>query len=218
VTVTCLLLCRWLQIEQHKLEHIDSSWSDALAAAKEACATDVVYKLEALIGVVLPQAGGNSSSSGSGAVSAPVPAAAAAAANAARGAAGVGMVASITQNFRPDLALKQELHDIKLKKRARLANLTLPVPSPADAAKAAAAGVVPSSSVSFSTGAYGTRQFGLPDPTCGGVPQGYVAVRWVVSVQLGLPRCRQPAQVCSSACPEATASGTAPILCVSREL
>lgn len=164
---------RWLQIEQHKLEHIDSSWSDALAAAKEACATDVVYKLEALIGVVLPQA----SSSGA-AVSTPAPAAAAAAAaNAARSAAGVGMVAAITQNFRPDLALKQELHDIKLKKRARLANLTLPVPSPADAAKAAAAGVVPSSSVSYSTGAYGTRQFGLPDPTCEGVPQGYVAVR-----------------------------------------
>lgn len=167
---------RWLQIEQHKLEHIDSSWSDALAAAKEACATDVVYKLEALIGVVLPQAG--SSSSGA-AVSTPAPAAAAAAAAAAaRNTAGqVGMVAAITQNFRPDLALKQELHDIKLKKRARLANLTLPVPSPADAANAAAAGVVPSSSVSFSTGAYGTRQFGLPDPTCGGVPQGYVAVR-----------------------------------------
>lgn len=167
---------RWLQIEQQKLEHIDSSWSDALAAAKEACATDVVYKLEALIGVVLPQAG--SSSGGGAAISTAAAAAAAAAANAARSAStgAVGMVAAITQNFRPDLALKQELHDIKLKKRAQLANLTLPVPSPADAAKAATAGVVPSSSVSFSTGAYSTRQFGLPDPTCGGVPQGYVAV------------------------------------------
>jgi hypothetical protein len=157
----------WLQIEQHKLEHIDSSWFDALAAAKESGTTDVVYKLEALVGVELPQIGAN------GAMS--LPPAAAASTSAASGSAGA--VAAITQNFKPDLALKQELHDIKIKKRQRLANLTLPVPTPADAANAAAAGLIASSSVSYNTGSYGTRQFGIPDPTCGAVPEGYVAIR-----------------------------------------
>lgn len=160
-----LLSCRWLQIEQHKLEHIDSSWFDALAAAKESGATDVVYKLEALIGVLLPKMGAN------GAISLP----AAAAVNAA--SADTGAVAAITQYFKPDLALKQELHDIKIKKRQRLANLTLPVPTPTEAANAAAAGLIETSKVSYNTGAYGTRQFGIPDPTCGAVPEGYVAIR-----------------------------------------
>lgn len=159
--------CRWLQIEQHKLEHIDSSWFDALAAAKESGATDVVYKLEALIGVVLPKVGAN------GAISLP----AAAAVNAASSSMDAGAVAAVTQYFKPDLALKQELHDIKIKKRQRLANLTLPVPTPTEAANAAAVGLIESSKVSCNTGAYGTRQFGIPDPTCGAVPEGFVAIR-----------------------------------------
>lgn len=158
----CLAFRSWLQIEQHKLEHIDSSWFEALAAAKESGTTDVVYKLEALIGVVLPQIGTN------GAMSLPPAAAASSPADA-------GAVAAITQNFKPDMALKQELHDIKIKKRQRLANLTLPIPTPADTANAAAAGLIASSSVSYNTGSYGTRQFGIPDPTCGAVPEGYVA-------------------------------------------
>lgn len=159
--------CRWLKIEQHKLQGIDSSWAEALAAAKESGALDVQYKLEALIGVQLPQ-------------SPPNPLAAASAAG-----AGMGDVASVTQNFKPDLALKQELHDIKVKKRQRLVNLTLPVPTPREAAAAVAAGVVPSSSSSsaLNTTANGTRQFGLPDPTCGAVPEGWVAVRWAGMLQ-----------------------------------
>jgi hypothetical protein len=69
---------------------------------------------------------------------------------------------------------------VQVKKRQRLANLQLPVPTPADTLKAVAAGVVPSSSSSsFNTGAYGTRQFGIPDPTCGAVPEGCVAIRYV---------------------------------------
>lgn len=169
-----LLACRWLAIEQHKLAKIDTSWADALAAAKEAGAADVVYKLEALIGVKLPHLGA------AGGL-APAAAAAAVAAGSNSAAADLGAVAAITQNFCPDLALKQELHDIKVKKRQRLANLQLPVPTPSDTARAVAAGVVPSSSSSGSinTGAYGTRQFGIPDPTCGAVPEGCVAIRCV---------------------------------------
>lgn len=134
-------------------------------AAKESGSTDVVYKLEALIGVVLPHVGANGPMS-------------LAPATAAGSSANAGAVAAITQNFKPDMALKQELHDIKIKKRQRLANLTLPVPTPADAANAAATGLIASNSVSYNTGSYGTRQFGIPDPTCGAVPEGYVAIRW----------------------------------------
>jgi hypothetical protein len=161
-----LLVLRWLKIEQHKLQNIDASWSAALAAAKEGGAVDVVYKLEALIGVKLPQAAG------------PIAIASASALAAAAGVtAPTDAVAAVTRNFQPDLALKQELHDIKTRKRQRLSNLTLPVPTPADTLNAVAAGVVESSSCTFNTGAFGTRQFGLPDPTCGAVPEGYVAIR-----------------------------------------
>lgn len=164
-----LVACSWLKIEQHKLNHLDSSWADALAAAKESGAVDVQYKLEALIGVQLPQHHNQAAQQH----------APAAAAVAGRGGS-ADALGTITQSFKPDLQLKQELHDIKVKRRQRLANLTIPVPSPKEAAAAAEAGVVVPSSISraVNTTANGTRQFGLPDPTCGAVPEGCVAVRW----------------------------------------
>jgi hypothetical protein len=107
--------CRWLKIEQHKLQKIDTSWADALAAAKESGASDVVYKLEALIGVVLPTLG---------VTGATLPAAAAAASSSDSGSAELGAVAAITQNFQPDLALKQELHDIKVTNAVKVCRLS----------------------------------------------------------------------------------------------
>jgi hypothetical protein len=59
--------------------------------------------------------------------------------------------------------------------RQRLAMLSLPIPSPADAAEAAAAGVM--SPCPGLAAAGGVRLFGLPDPSCGGEPEGCVAVR-----------------------------------------
>jgi hypothetical protein len=49
-----------------------------------------------------------------GVTGAALPAAAAAASSSDSGSSELGAVAAITQNFRPDLALKQELHDIKV--------------------------------------------------------------------------------------------------------
>jgi hypothetical protein len=83
----------------------------------------------------------------------------------------------------------QELHGIKLAMRQRLAMLSLPLPSPADAAQAAAAGVLAGAAAAGASqhtciglaaaaaACAGVRLFGLPDPSCGGVPEGCVAVR-----------------------------------------
>jgi hypothetical protein len=49
-----------------------------------------------------------------GVTGAALPAAAAAASSSDSGSSELGAVAAITQNCRPDLALKQELHDIKV--------------------------------------------------------------------------------------------------------
>eukprot|EP00775_Hariotina_reticulata_P005922 gene5922-6162_t len=93
-------------------------------------------------------------------------------------------------SFVPDLALKEELHSVKLSFHMKLLNLSLPVPTPADFDEAARAGVVlasrsstaalalPAATVGGSVGQPGgVRLFGLPDPTGGSVPEGYVAVR-----------------------------------------
>lgn len=197
--------CSFLQIEQAKLSNLDTSWGAALAAATQMGAVDVEYKLQALIGVQLPQTTPVGQPGGTGGLAAAAAAVSSAAAAAARASAAAALaggatsdtVAALTQNFKPDLALKQELHDLKVKKRQRLALLTIPVPSPRDAAFAAAAAASESAGAvgggddsSFGAGAgedenaaaintrsYGVRQFGIPDPSCGGVPDGCVAIR-----------------------------------------
>jgi hypothetical protein len=74
--------------------------------------------------------------------------------------------------------------------------LSLPIPSPADAAEAAAAGVVaPCPGLAAAAASGGVRLFGLLDPSCGGVPEGCVAVRpelvppdgWAVICRWGNP-------------------------------
>lgn len=178
-------VCSWLKIEMHKLASIDNSWHTALAAAKSAGALDVVYKLDAMIGLVPqqdlqeqqqqgnqpghPAAGGSGTSNSSSdrqSCTGPL--------------AGGGLAFSgpaLGRVFKPDLALKAELHDIKVKQRQRLALMQLPVPTTADADAAVKAGVVAPCPGLASAAGVGVRLFGLPDPSCGGVPEGCVAVR-----------------------------------------
>lgn len=100
-----------------------------------------------------------------------------------------------SMSFVPDLALKEELHSIKVTFHMKLLSMSLPVPSPADVDEAVRAGVVLASRTSAGAirlpaaaagtaavgggvgQAGGVRLFGLPDPTGGSVPEGCVAVR-----------------------------------------
>lgn len=164
LTCDCVNLstnCRWSDIEQHKLVGIDSSYDKAYAAARAAGDIEVIHKLEALIGVQLQHntAVPNNSSTNSNTLH-PT----AGVVHISNGISNLGLATPIAatmqsvvnsgsgvMSFQPDLALKMDLHAIKLRRRQKMANMSLPVPSADDTAAAVRDGVIRAEGNTFTT-------------------------------------------------------------------